>query len=187
MPRNLLRRIEVACPIYNKGIQEELRAMLKFQLRDNTKARILDNELQNNYSRSEVEGRFRAQEDFYQYIKEKHQVIMKIYHNPRCAKSRAGLQYMEENGFSTEIVNYIKEGISEKEIRHIMQLTGMSASELVRTQDKIYRAEYKDKELTDDEWVKVLSEKPQLLKRPIVVNGKKAILAQPADLIDKIL
>lgn len=187
MPRNLLRRIEVACPIYDKGLQEELRAMLKFQLRDNTKSRILDNNLENRYNRSDVEGRFRAQEDFYQYIKDKHQVIMKIYHNPRCAKSRAGLQYIEENGYATEIVNYIKDGISEAEIRNIMKLTGMSAFDLVRTQDKIYRADYKDVELSDDEWVKVLSEKPQLLKRPIVVNGKKAIWAQPADLIDKVL
>lgn len=187
MPRNLLRRIEVACPIYDKGIQEELRQMMKCQLRDNTKARILDNQLANNYNRQTVDGRFRAQEDFHQYIKEKHQVTMKIYHNPRCAKSRAGLQFLEENGYSTEIVNYMKDGISEAEIRDILKLTGMSARELVRTNEALYRTEYKDKNLSDDEWVSILSANPKLLKRPIVVNGKKAIFAQPAGLIDKIL
>ena len=187
MPRNLNRRIEVACPIYNNEIKDELRRMLKIQLRDNTKSRILDNTLSNAYNRPDVEGRFRAQEDFYQYIKEKHQVIMKIYHNPRCSKSRAGLQFLEENGYSTEIVNYMKDGISEGEIRHIVELTGMSAFDLVRTHEELFRTSYKDKSISEDEWVSILSENPKLLKRPIVVNGKKAILAQPAELIDKII
>jgi len=187
MPRNLLRRIEVACPVYDKDIQNELRQMIMCQLRDNTKSRILDNQLVNNYNRQAVDGRFRAQEDFYQYIKEKHQVKMKIYHSPRCAKSRAGLQFLEENGYSTEVVNYIKDGISETEIRTIMKLTGMSAFDLVRTREQLYRKEYKDKNLTDDEWVSILSANPRLLVRPIVVNGAKAIFAQPAELIDKIL
>lgn len=187
MPRNLNRRIEVACPIFNHEIKEELRRMLKIQLRDNTKSRILDNSLSNTYNRTEVDGRFRAQEDFYQYIKEKHQVIMKIYHNPRCAKSRAGLQFLEENGYKTEVINYMKDGISEDELRNILKLTGMAAIELVRTQEELYKTEYKDKEISDEEWVSILSANPRLLKRPIVVNGKKAILAQPANLIDEIL
>ncbi|WP_372776727.1 polyphosphate kinase 1 [Mangrovibacterium sp.] len=187
MPRNLNRRIEVACPIYNNDIKEELRQMLKIQLRDNSKSRILDNELSNTYNRDQIEGRFRAQEDFYQFIKEKHQVIMRIYHNPRCSKSRAGLQYLEENGYTVEVINYMKDGISEDEIREIISLTGLSAFELVRTQEEQFRTDYKDQVLSDDEWVNVLAANPKLLKRPIVLNGKRAVLAQPAGLIDNIL
>ena len=112
---------------------------------------------------------------------------MKIYHNPRCAKSRAGLQFLEENGYKTEVVNYMKDGITEDEVRSILQLTGMGAFELVRTQEELYKTEYKDKEIGEDEWVSILSANPKLLKRPVVVNGKKAILAQPANLIDEIL
>ncbi len=187
MPRNLNRRIEVACPIYSESLKEELRRMLKYQLRDNTKSRILDNSLSNTYNRQQAEGRFRAQEDFYQYIKEKHQVNMKIYHNPRCSKSRAGLQFLEENGYQAEVINYLKDGISEDEIRTIIDLTGMSAFDLLRTQEELFRTEYKDKNLSEDEWISVLSANPKLLKRPIVLNGKKAIFAQPAELIDQIL
>lgn len=187
MPRNLNRRIEVACPIFSSEIKEELRRMLKIQLSDNTKSRILDNSLSNTYNKPETEGRFRAQEDFYQYIKDKHQVIMKIYHNPRCAKSRSGLQFLEENGYKTEVINYMKDGITEDEIRNILKLTGMAAIELVRTQEDLYKTKYKDKEISDDEWVKILSANLRLLRRPVVINGKKAILAQPASLIDEIL
>ncbi|PTN08332.1 polyphosphate kinase 1 [Mangrovibacterium marinum] len=187
MPRNLNRRIEVACPIYDLDIQDELKQMLILQLKDNAKSRILDNALSNRYNHKTIGGRYRSQEDFYQYIKDKHQVIMKIYHNPRCSKSRAGLQFLEENGYPVDIVNYLKDGISEEEIRNIIQLTGMSAFDLVRTQEELYRTEFRDKPMSEDDWVKALSANPKLLKRPIVLNGTKAVLAQPAELIDKIL
>lgn len=186
MPRNLNRRIEVACPIYNEDLKTELREMLKIQLRDNTKSRILDNELTNTYNRQHLEGRFRAQEDYYEYIKLKHQVAMKIYHNPRCSKSRAGLKYLEENGYHIEVKNYMTDGITPAEIKTILSKTGMSVMELVRTHEELYKKEYKGKEFSDEEWMKILSENPRLMQRPIVVNGKKAILAQPPEQIEKI-
>ncbi|WP_321288102.1 polyphosphate kinase 1 [uncultured Sunxiuqinia sp.] len=186
MPRNLNRRIEVACPIYNEDLKNELREMLKIQLRDNTKSRILDNELSNNYSRQHMEGRIRAQEDYYQYIKEKHLVAMKIYHNPRCSKSRAGLKYLEENGYKADIKTYMKDGITPDEIRKITQKSGMAPIDLVRKHEELYKTKYKDKEISDEEWITILSENPRLLQRPIVINGKKAILAQPPEQIERI-
>ena len=71
MPRNLNRRIEVACPVYDPGIQEELKTMLQIQLKDNSKARLLDPDLRNTYNKVETGKIFRSQEDFYNYIKEK--------------------------------------------------------------------------------------------------------------------
>ncbi|WP_430971697.1 polyphosphate kinase 1 [Sunxiuqinia rutila] len=186
MPRNLNRRIEVACPIYDPDLKAELREMLKIQLRDNTKSRILDNDLTNTYNRQDMEGRFRAQEDYYQYIKEKHQVVMRIYHNPRCSKSRAGLKYLEENGYQIDVKNYLKEGISPEEIKSILSKSGMTPFELVRTHESLYKQEYKGKTISDEEWIEILSKNPQLLHRPIVINGRKAILAQPPELIEKI-
>lgn len=186
MPRNLNRRIEVACPIYNEDLKAELREMLKIQLQDNTKSRILDNELSNTYNRQHLDKRFRAQEDYYQYIKEKHQLTMKIYHNPRCSKSRAGLKYLEENGYKIDVKNYLKDGITPDEIKDIMKKTGMPAIDLVRTHEDLYKKEYKGKVLSDDEWVEILAAQPRLLQRPIVINGKKGILAQPPEQIEKI-
>ncbi len=69
MPRNLNRRIEVACPIYDEEIKEELKEMLQIQLKDNSKSRILDPLLSNEYSKENPENKFRAQEDYYNYIK----------------------------------------------------------------------------------------------------------------------
>uniref|UniRef100_UPI003216E2F2 polyphosphate kinase 1 n=1 Tax=uncultured Draconibacterium sp. TaxID=1573823 RepID=UPI003216E2F2 len=69
MPRNLNRRVEVACPIYDEEIKAELKEMLEIQLRDNSKSRILDPNLSNKYSKDNSGKTFRAQEDYYNYIK----------------------------------------------------------------------------------------------------------------------
>ncbi len=187
MPRNLNGRIEVACPIYNEEIQDELKAMLKIQLRDNSKSRVLDNALSNMYNRPHVEGRFRAQEDYYQYIKDRHQIVMKIYHNPRCAKSRAGLLYLEENGYKTEVVNYMADGLTEEDVRSLIVKTGLPVLELVRTQEELYKTQFKGKTINEEEWIKIIASNPRLLKRPIVINGNRAVVALPPETIEKIL
>lgn len=187
MPRNLNRRIEVAIPILDPDICTELREMLQIQLRDNTKARILDPGLRNLYDRSDPIHKFRAQEDFYNFISKQHHIVMKIYHNPRCAHSRAGLKYMEKKGYDLEIRKYLTEGITEEEVQEILDKTGKHPLELVRTQEPLYKAEFRNRDLTPREWTEVLAAHPQLLQRPIVVNGDKAVLAHPPEEIEKIL
>jgi polyphosphate kinase len=186
MPRNLNRRFEVACPIYNREIRNELKEMLQIQLKDNTKARILDANLLNEYNTGEDQV-FRAQEDYYKFIKQKHYIVMKIYHNPRCSKSRAGLQYLEEKGYDIEIKKYLTEGLTETELKDIIAKTGQKPNFFVRIHEKEYIENYQGKEFSDDEWIKILTENPKLLRRPIVVNGNKAVLANPPENIEEIV
>ncbi|MCG6188642.1 polyphosphate kinase 1 [Maribellus maritimus] len=187
MPRNLNRRIEVACPIYDKEIKAELKEMLQIQLKDNVKARILDPELLNKYNTGTPGKKYRAQEDYYNFIKSKHHIVMKIYHNPRCAKSRAGLKYLEEKGYDIEIKKYLIDGLTEGELKEIISKTGEKPVTFVRTQEKEYKENYKGKNLSDEEWIKVLAEYPRLLQRPIVVNGNKAVLANPPENVEEII
>ncbi len=187
MPRNLNRRIEVACPIYDPQIKNVLKEMLHIQLMDNTKARILDPELLNKYNKGNSEKKYRAQEDYYNFIRNKHHIIMKIYHNPRCAKSRAGLKYLEEQGYDIEIKKYLVDGITESELEEIVAKTGKNPFYFVRTQEKEFINNYRGKTLTDEEWIKILVENPRLLQRPIVVNGDKAVLANPPENVEEII
>ncbi len=187
MGRNLNRRIEIACPIYDPEIKEELKEMLRVQLKDNTKARILDPEQKNSYNRENVNEKFRAQEDYYNYIKSKHTSVMKIYHNPRCAKSRAGLKYLEEKGVEFETKNYLNEGISASELKDLIQKTGMPVSKFIRTQEQVYKDNYKGKTYSDEEWINIIVDNPKLLKRPIIESNGKAVLGQPPEELDKIL
>ena len=129
----------------------------------------------------------KLQEDYYNYIKNKHHIIMKIYHNPRCSKSRAGLQYLEEKGYDIEIIKYLTEGITEKELNQIIEKTQKSAFNFVRTQEADYKTNYKGKKISEKEWIKILVENPKLLQRPIVVNGNKAVLANPPENIEEII
>ena len=112
---------------------------------------------------------------------------MKIYHNPRCSKSRNGLNYLTDKGYRFEIVKYLDGGLSENELEEIISKTGKKPFDFVRTHEDLYKKEYKGKELSDKEWIKVLVENPKLLHRPIVVNGDKAVLANPPENVDGIV
>lgn len=187
MPRNLDRRIEVACPIYSPEIRFELKELLRVQLRDNTKARILDSELTNRYNNQANGRRYRAQEDYHTFIKQRHQNAMKIYHNPRCAKSREGLKLIEEKGFDVEVIDYMKNGISAREIREFLDKAELKVTDIIRTNEPLYKEQYKGQQLSDDEWIAVLVENPRLIQRPLVVKGSHAVLARPAEEILKLI
>ena len=187
MPRNLDRRIEVACPIHSTEIKSELKELLRIQLRDNTKARILDSELSNKYNNQTNGQRYRAQEDYHTYIKKRHQNLMKIYHNPRCSKSREGLKFLEEKGFDVEVIDYMKTGITIKEIKDFLNKSGMNVSEIIRTNEEIYKQQFKGKEFTDNEWIAILAENPKLIQRPLVIKGTHAVLARPIEEIQKLI
>ena len=187
MPRNLDRRIEVACPILSPEIRSELKELLRIQLRDNTKARILDSELSNRYNNQLTGQKYRAQVDYHNYIKKRHQNMMKIYHNPRCSKSREGLKYLEETGFEIEIIDYMKNGITELEIKDFLSKSGLKTSDIIRTNEEIYKTQFKGKTFTEDEWITILAENPKLIQRPLVIKGSHAVLARPAEEIQKLI
>jgi len=187
MPRNIDRRIEVTCPIYSPEIRTELKELLRIQLRDNTKARILDSELSNNYNNQNNSAKYRAQVDYHNYIKKRHQNIMKIYHNPRCSKSREGLKYLEEKGFEIEVIDYMKTGITAGEIKEFLSKSGLKVADIIRTNEDLYKEQFKGKELTTEEWISVLVENPKLIQRPLVIKGTHAVLARPAEEIQKLI
>lgn len=111
---------------------------------------------------------------------------MKIYHNPRCSKSRKGLQYMEEKGYTFEVVKYLEKGFNETELAELIAKSGKTPFDFVRQHEKDYKEQYKGKILSDKEWIKVLVKNPKLLHRPIIVNGDKAVLGNPPENIETI-
>jgi len=112
---------------------------------------------------------------------------MKIYHNPRCKKSRAGLQFLQEKGIEPEIIEYLKEPLTEDDLKDLLVRLHRKPVDIIRTQEEYYRKELKGREFTDDEWVKIMIENPKLIQRPIVVNGPKAVVGDPASNIEALL
>jgi arsenate reductase (glutaredoxin) len=113
--------------------------------------------------------------------------MITIYHNPRCRKSRAGLQYLQDKGVEPEIVEYLKDPLSFNELKEILKKLGKPPGEMIRKQEEIYKKVYKGKDLSDDEWIKAMIENPKLIQRPIVVKGKKAVWGDPAENIQDLL
>ncbi len=112
---------------------------------------------------------------------------MRIYHNPRCKKSREGLQFIRDKGLEAQVIDYIKNPISENELQEIVMKLGKKPIEIVRTQEEYYRKNLKGCNFTDEEWIKILVENPKLIQRPIVVEKHKAVIAQPPENINQLL
>lgn len=104
---------------------------------------------------------------------------MIIYHNPRCRKSREALALLQENGIEPTVREYLKETPTVAEIKEVLAMLNIPAKELVRKEEEIYKKEYKNLNLNEEEWVQVMVENPKLIQRPIVIKNKKAIIGRP--------
>ncbi|MDG5491885.1 arsenate reductase (glutaredoxin) [Psychroserpens sp. SPM9] len=105
--------------------------------------------------------------------------MITIYHNPRCSKSREGFSILEESGKDFEVIKYMDEPISEAQLKKILSLLGIKPIDLVRKGEAIWKSEYKTKTLSDEAIIKAMVKHPKLIERPIVVNGKQAVIGRP--------
>lgn len=105
----------------------------------------------------------------------------KIYHNPRCSKSRATLALLEEHGVSPEIVLYLDTGPDSDELSGLLGKLSMNASDLVRRGEDAYKECGLSKNSTEQDIIAAMSEHPKLIERPIVVKGDRAVLGRPPE------
>jgi len=109
-----------------------------------------------------------------------------IYHNPRCKKSRAGLQYVKDRTEDYKVVEYLKNPLTVDDLKLILMRLNKRPFEMIRTQEAIYKSDFKGKNFTDEEWMKIIVEHPKLLKRPIIVKNNTAVWGDPAEEIEKL-
>jgi len=112
---------------------------------------------------------------------------MKIYHNPRCRKSREALQILKDAGKEPEIIEYLKTPPSEAELRELLKQLGLAPQQLIRKQEAIFKEKFNGKELTDAEWIAAMVQYPKLIERPIVVKDDKAVLGRPPESVKTLL
>lgn len=112
--------------------------------------------------------------------------MITIYHNPKCRKSRAGLEFLKSKGLTPEVIEYIREGISPEEVRELVKMLGIKPFEMVRVQEEYFKENLKGKNISDEEWLKILSENPRLIRRPVVVKDGRAVLADPPEIAGKL-
>lgn len=113
--------------------------------------------------------------------------MIKIYHNPRCSKSRQCLAILKDKNEHPEIIKYLDTPLNEKELSEIINLLDISPIDLVRKNEKLWKESYKGKDLTDKELIKVMVANPKLIERPIVIKDGQAIIGRPPEKVLDIL
>lgn len=113
--------------------------------------------------------------------------MIKIYHNVRCSKSREACSILADKGIKAEVVEYLKTPPTQKEIKELLGLLKLKAEDIVRKGEELYKTKYKGKTFTEVQWIKILAENPVLIERPIIVNGKKAVIGRPPEKVLEII
>ncbi len=113
---------------------------------------------------------------------------VKIFHNPRCSKSRKTMQLIESNGINPEVVEYLKQPPSFRELSALLDQLGLEPRELMRTHETPYKEKgLDDAQLSRDELITAMVEHPILIERPIVIHNGKAVIGRPPEKVLELL
>ena len=114
---------------------------------------------------------------------------MKVYHNPRCRKSREVLAILKSKNCQVEIIEYLKNPPKRAEIKHLIKMLNICAFDLIRKEERIFKENYKNKKLKEEEYIQILCLHPILIQRPIIIKDNFAVLGRPPinvlDLLNK--
>ena len=109
-------------------------------------------------------------------------MTIKIFHNPRCSKSRQTLTILENNGVDFDIIEYLKESPNKETLLQIINLLDIKPRDLIRKGETVYKEKLLNSEnLTDDDLVQFMVDNPILIERPIVYDDNRAIIGRPPE------
>jgi arsenate reductase (glutaredoxin) len=108
-----------------------------------------------------------------------------ILHNPRCTKSRNALKLLEEQGDSVEIIDYLDNPLTPKELKDLLAKADFEVIDLVRTKEaKEFGIEYKN--ASDTELIKAINKFPKIMQRPVIIKAKKATIARDENWLSRL-
>jgi arsenate reductase len=113
--------------------------------------------------------------------------MIKIYHNPRCGKSRECLAFIENSKQEFEIIKYLEDPLDYSSLEKLIQKLNIHPIELVRTKEAIWIEQYKNTAMSDKAILQAIVDHPILMERPVVEYGNKAVIARPWEKINNIL
>lgn len=114
--------------------------------------------------------------------------MSRIYHNPRCSKSRQALALLQEHGVEPEIILYLETPPSATELKKLAALMGLGPREMMRTGEAEYKAQgLADTALSDDALFEAMATYPKLIERPIVIHNSEAVIARPPEKLLEII
>ena len=112
---------------------------------------------------------------------------IQIYHNPKCSKSRDSYKLLQESGFNFEIIEYLKNPLTKDELKTILIKLGMKAENLIRKTEAIFKENYRERILSEDEWIDAMILHPKLIERPVIIKENKAVIGRPIEKVIELL
>ena len=113
---------------------------------------------------------------------------IKVYQKPTCSKCRATIGILKDKGADFELINYYENPLNVDELRRLVSKLGIAPRDLLRKGEQVYRdLGLAKRDLPDDELIRLMVENPDLIQRPIVVSGNKAVLGRPPENVDELL
>ena len=113
---------------------------------------------------------------------------IKVYQKPTCSKCRTTIGLLKDRGADFESINYYEQPLSTQELRKLIDKLGIAPRDLLRKGEQVYRdLELGKRDLSDDELIQLMVENPDLIQRPIVVKGNKAVLGRPPESVQELL
>ena len=111
-----------------------------------------------------------------------------IYQKPTCSTCREAVHLLKESGNAFTAINYYEQRFTKEQLKRLLKKAGLSPKDILRTKEDIYRElGLAKKTLSDDELIELMVQHPDLIQRPIVEKGDQALLARPAESIEKLL
>lgn len=110
-----------------------------------------------------------------------------IWHNPRCSKSRNALNLLEEKNIDANVVKYLDETPSKDELKDILNKLNMTAKELMRKGEEVYKELDLKNETNEEKLLDAMIENPKLIERPVIIRGNKAVIARPIENLEELL
>ena len=111
---------------------------------------------------------------------------MIVYHNSKCSKSRNAIDFLREKGVVFSVVEYLKTPLNKEELKNIVVKLGIDPLDLIRKGEPEFKENFKNKSLTNNEWLDAMVKFPKLIERPIVLTDVKAIVARPTERINEL-
>lgn len=112
---------------------------------------------------------------------------IQIWHNPRCSKSRNALNLLEEKGIESKVIKYLENTPSKEELKEVLKKLGISAKELLRTGEDIYKELNLKNENDEEKIIDAMLLHPKLIERPIIIKDDKAVIARPIENLEELL
>ncbi len=112
---------------------------------------------------------------------------IEIWHNPKCSKSRAAMELLENKNIDASVVKYLEQTPTKEQLIDVLKKLNMKASQLLRTGEDIYKELNLKDENDEEKIIEAMVKNPILIERPIIIKGKSAVIARPIENLEELL